>query len=263
MCLKKRLITRGHCCPAIPPNKTRQKYHRLYPAYVPTIYYRMITLLIPLKPHFHPSPYLSERPLIQSEIFSKTLPAFLDSYESFSFPSHARLIWVVPVNGRIPWEGCTPATVISSSQDESILPPPGAPEIISWTSRSLLAFWTFLLHLRATEAYGSIGIAFESSRSRRFNTPPITAAITPPEDSGLLTPPPTSPLGVRLDQAPSLAGSDVVKIYHEAWTHLLLRKALDDFTFAAEDTFGPHDIPVLRGARFVLLDERSQGVLVL
>lgn len=185
---------------------------------------------------------------------------------------HARSAWLVPIRGNLPWDDCTPAIILASSHK---LPCPSqkTSDPITWTHASLASFWAFLLNLRATCNVGPIGVSFHASRpplpqvgsshntvssvlglgnqaafeSRATTTPRSTATPTP-------------------SSRPPLSSVDHVKIYHKAPTAMYLRNALHVWAYQAEASIEhgemPEKIRLLKGARLVLVDERSKGILI-
>jgi hypothetical protein len=54
---------------------------------------------------------------------------------------------------------------------------------------------------------------------------------------------------------------DHIKVYHDAANSMQLRNLLDAWAFQSGEA-GAHKVRLLKGARLVLLDERSKGMLV-
>lgn len=55
---------------------------------------------------------------------------------------------------------------------------------------------------------------------------------------------------------------DHIKVYHDAANSMQLRNIIDAWAFEPGEEARPRKIRLLVGARLVLLDERSKGVLV-
>ncbi|KAJ7507355.1 hypothetical protein B0H11DRAFT_2219170 [Mycena galericulata] len=155
---------------------------------------------------------------------------------------YTRRSWVVPVRGSLPWQHATSAVMLLDFTDPPEPPDPITHEEITWTAAALASFWSFLLE-------------YFSSNSQPTYT----------ELSGMGAQLLSSDIGT----APSIASSsrratmplnliDHIKVYHDAATSMQIRNILDVWVLET----GESKIRLLKGARLVLLDERSKGVLV-
>jgi hypothetical protein len=207
-----------------------------------------------------PSPFLpSEPPLVHAK-FCSAEPRFVSPYSSLSLPDDARVAWLIPIRGVLPWDDCSSATLLEDDSDYLSIPFDGYNTQILWTSELLLKFWDFLRDLRTSGTAGSLGISFNASQdSQRARA--MLANHKPPPFS---TPLPTlssksvpGPAGPRT----TLLASDHIKVYHDLRRRLHLRQLLDEWHSVR--TGHLQQVAVLKHARLVLLDEVSQAILVL
>jgi hypothetical protein len=187
--------------------------------------------------------------------FRKTVPQPINPYSQATVREYlrmpfARSAWIVPVRGVLPWQGCSSAITLASSPSEnpSFLVPP-QPEAenreIIWTHASLIDFWGFLLAVREANTLGPLALSFHASVSN--NPRPLL-----------------------------LLEVDHIKIYHDAVCAMLIRSVLDAWAYptaqvnrdrnadnaAPDNRTRTNKVRVLKGTKLVLLDERSNGVLV-
>lgn len=202
------------------------------------------------QPHIHPSPFIASDTPLKIKPFKKAEPIFIAPYTVLP-TSDIQLGWLIPVRGAFNWENCTSAELLDSSGDLPCPASSGAVDCISWTEDSLLKFWDFLLSLRKIGSLGPLGVSFHVARTK--------------EPSSL-----TSSLSISRGTAEStlysskLNFSDYIKVYHDAPKTLYIRYALDIWQYQGSSDDGHlQKIRLLKGARFVLLDEASQGILTL
>ncbi|KAF5325018.1 hypothetical protein D9619_009572 [Psilocybe cf. subviscida] len=186
--------------------------------------------LIP-QPHMHASPFLASKVCLSSTAYTKPplwtkCPPPCDD---------ARVAWLVPVRGTLPWEGSTPAML-----DDATVSPDAR---ISWTQEALTHFWDFILDLRQSATFGSLGVAFHPANARALPPPRLSSP-------GIALPDPRSAL-------PSV---DFIKIYLDAGQRLYLRSVLDEWTLRVDGEL--RELSPLCGARLVLVDELSQAILI-
>ncbi|KAJ3504820.1 hypothetical protein NLJ89_g7739 [Agrocybe chaxingu] len=199
--------------------------------------------LIP-KPHIHPSPFIASSHL-KGRPFQKYDPIFLAPYIAFSQPDNARVAWLIPVNGTLPWEKASSGSFLDSSET----PTSSDLGTILWSEESLLNFWRFLLDLRCVGALGSLGISFHFARQQKQPSIPQNQANV--ETPASAVPP------------PGLSTTDHIKLYHDASKAFYIRNALDLWSFQIViDPKPPHKVRVLKGAHLVLMDDASRPILV-
>ncbi|KAF8188053.1 hypothetical protein BJ912DRAFT_926500 [Pholiota molesta] len=209
--------------------------------------------LIP-QPHMLPSPFLpSEPPLVYAK-FSSAEPRFVSPYSSLSLSDDARVAWLIPIRGVLPWDDCSSATLLEDDFDYPSIPFDGYNTQILWTSELLLRFWDFLRDLRTSGTVGSLGISFHASQNSQRARAMLANHKLPPFSTPLPTLTSNSVPGSAGPRTTLLA-SDHIKVYHDLRRRLHLRQLLDEWHSV--------QVAVLKHARLVLLDEASQAILVL
>ena len=207
----------------------------------------------------HPSPFCSSPSPPKGRPFQKTEPVFIAPYLTFSLPDDARVAWLVPIRGTLPWEHCTSAVFLDASH---IIPIPSSSiaDQVSWTQGSLLKFWNFLLRLREVGKLGSLGISFTCSL--QSGTSPATTEV---DDHHIH--PDRLFLNVTSDTLSyppeiwcNLSMLDYIKVYHDAHCRLYVRSALDAWSYDTDD--GDNKVRVLKGARLVLVDACPRAIQI-
>ncbi|KAH9931945.1 uncharacterized protein B0H18DRAFT_71441 [Fomitopsis serialis] len=251
-------------------------------------------------PHFCPPPDV----IPQVPVPKIGLKKYLSENAPFPIPPHnqgsirdalsdeyARSAWIVPIRGKVPWRGCSAATVLEPKQASKqgyfgALGPRGphdpAPNDnpdsqIVWTHDALVAFWAFLLQLRAGGALGPLSLSFDVARTQPEPSTSSTtrgvvvghAVDSTPNGPGSTAR--TSSSNPSQDVRSTLLGMDHFKIYHDTRYTINLRHVLYAWSYeprhseAVEEIFGsaiPKDkIRMFKYARLVLLDERSKAIL--
>ncbi|KAF9450792.1 hypothetical protein P691DRAFT_725331 [Macrolepiota fuliginosa MF-IS2] len=211
--------------------------------------------LIP-QPHFLSSPDCPSERKIKLPPYKKSRPVMIPPYDSpltEPFGEWDRCAWLVPIRGSLPWSESTSGMLLDSSYDTPISPTTQTNEII-WTHKAVSKFWAFLLEIRTAGNLGPIGLSFHpasppygSEKSVR-----ISKTLATERHTGLSR---SSTSG----SAPLVTTMDYIKIYHDWAKTLYLRRILDAWSFE----IGESKIRVLLGAKLVLLDDRSRGVMVL
>lgn len=169
----------------------------------------------------------------------------------------------------LPWDFATSAFVLDPSSSSPPEPPdPSTRNEITWTYASLTAFWSFLLKLRSAGDLGPIGLSFHASRfyetaSSSSSLVNLTASQRNQDPTSLTSPPAVS-TAAHTVRSP-LWAVDHFKIYHDAVITMYLRTSLDSWDFPPLEPVGDDKtarIRLLEGAKLVLVDERSRGLLV-
>jgi len=228
-----------------------------------------------LEPHFLAPLAVDTSSAIQDLIppFTKTKPTPIPPYtfilmQNKLLTHYTRGAWVIPILGALPWEVCTPATVIRPplTPTPSLYPSSpalnyiGKPAEITWTRTSLLAFWTFLLQTREARKLGHISLSFHPcSRVPHCTSPDISLDLR----------------SQRTDGRKSLLSTDHFKIYCDVEFALYVRSVLDAWfldwhqIMSYEDTAGyrmeaikPKKVRPLEGAKLAFVDEGSQGLFI-
>ncbi|XP_006455298.1 hypothetical protein AGABI2DRAFT_121227 [Agaricus bisporus var. bisporus H97] len=205
------------------------------------------------QPHFFPSPNRVSSKQTEFRPFKKTNPKFISPYLSFpAFLEWDRCTWIIPIYGRLPWPESTSAMLLDQTPGDPASPSPEANEI-AWTAEAVLQLWAFLLDLRTAGKLGPLALSFqlasqgttESTRSRTLLTDShIQTHMSNPY-------PATSSL--------SISDVDHIRVYHDGPKCLGLRTVLDAWKFKNNG----RGTRLLVGAKLVLLDEQSRGIMVL
>ncbi|KXN84015.1 hypothetical protein AN958_00574 [Leucoagaricus sp. SymC.cos] len=184
------------------------------------------------------------------------IPPYTESLIEFHEWTHCS--WLIPIRGKPAWIESTSAVLIESTSEHPVLlptPPNSQKNEITWTTTSVSRFWNFLVRIREAGNLGPIGLAFHavpspsladkwSRLSRTGNTNAVDSSISGTSTFSFLS---------------SIASIDYIKIYHDWPRTYHLRSLLDAWSFES----GEHKIRLLVGAKFVLLDEKSNGVMIL
>lgn len=226
------------------------------------------------QPHVHPSLLPKKPPKESVKGYDKTIPIPISPHVQISPPSrYDRSAWLIPVRGKLPWEGCTSAAVLAPLRRVPIEPGPITNgHRILWSHDALQRFWKFILSLRDNGSLGAIGISFHATPPSRvptgfsysYSTPSCVGAQIVPRDtlpsiasseSGHSTP----SASILFDVPSSV---DYMKIYHEGPRRMIVRTALDVWRYDVDAKDGSQKVRPLKGAKLVLLDHRSRGVLI-
>ncbi|KAF8892998.1 hypothetical protein BD779DRAFT_1670007 [Infundibulicybe gibba] len=222
------------------------------------------------QPHFLPTkfhPPTSDPPPVPPYKRAKPI-SLLPSIAPFSPQPFSRYSWLVPIRGTLPWDHCTSAIVLESLSALPVPPDCKATNQLTWTRPCVCAFWTFLLTVRTVGTLGSIGVSFHAAPwvdSAGSYQQSLDGAQGYSEQRMHETETPLESAGDRYRSV--LSGIDHIKVYHEAPNAMYLRNALDIWAYKVpKDAVGPDEskpqkIRMLRGARLVLIDERSKGIL--
>jgi hypothetical protein len=210
---------------------------------------------------------------------------------------YSRSAWIIPIRGILPWKGCTSAVML----DEVENMPPSSPGPITspaqndyhiaWTRISVASFWDFLLAIQQAKTLGPISISFHAA------SPPIISFTRPTNELDQDTNRSTFSKDITSKSfensvfRPSLQVVDHIKVYHDVTYAMYLRNVLDAWSYHFRPTHDVgsrvHDegdatgmagerqtiplineaeskkVRILKGAALVLVDESSNGVLLL
>lgn len=172
--------------------------------------------------------------------FKKSTPTFLhphteDDVKKYLEEPFSTSAWLVPIRGRMPWSGASEGKLVGEGEMKE------GTEPIVWTPTGLKNFWKFLIDIHGWQNFGpvslSLHIATGSSEACADN------------------------YGGVLDQ-------DHIKIRHDASIALTIRTMLDVWKYAVDgdgaiNQAQPRKVRPLRGARLVLVNDRSEGLMVL
>ncbi|KAF5384278.1 hypothetical protein D9615_003359 [Tricholomella constricta] len=227
-----------------------------------------------IQPHVHPSSAVkAPREALKQVPYKKTRPISIPPYISpFSPTSYMRSAWLVPIRGAFSWDRCTPAVMLDFSHAIPASSNPSTGDPISWTHSSVKSFWAFLLHVRENGTAGAIGLSFHASRNgTRMSQVINTVSSTLPgaeyqQDSAHSVA--TGAVSIATTAPPPrivLSNVDHVKVYHDASIAMHLRNILHLWSYAVPTEIQSQaltKIRVLKGAKLVLVDERSRGILI-
>ncbi|KAH9848638.1 hypothetical protein C2E23DRAFT_422954 [Lenzites betulinus] len=179
----------------------------------------------------------------------------------------SRLAWIVPIRGRLPWEGATPALMMARpTEHDSSEGQTQTPEAIGtspfssivWTRDALSAFWTFMKDVQDKGNLGPLSLAFYSSTSSAAAASSHYGSHEQASSAGLNPSfPQESILSMEAPRS-TLCDMDYIKIYHDARYTRILRNLLNAWAYRTPGL----RVRVLKAAALVLLDERSQGMLI-
>ena len=218
-------------------------------------------IFVPRKPHFYPSPFSPSQRLMKGKIYNKAEPIFISPYSSFSIPDDARVAWLIPIRGKLPWDGCTLFHFLDSSETVPLTCEPGSKDEIFWTRDSVAKFWSFLLELRRVGTLGSFGVSFHASKFSK-NSSTVVSNVTRPSPSYPMA---ADSLTESSDSRATLSKVDYIKVYLDASRSFYVRSALDVWSYLLPSTSAddrPQKLRVLKNARLLLLDDGFQPVLV-
>jgi hypothetical protein len=248
-----------------------------------------------LQPHILPSKLVDPANLhTKTKAYKKTSPILLPPFTSpLPQPSpHDRRAWIIPVRGVIPWKGSSPAETLQEPGAKPIPPTPRSLEPVFWSHTALKSFWEWLQILQDGGKLGTLGISFHAAARARNGgllsstsnghgggdgTGSTWEARAQNRILGLgggaqrLTKDATTTTGVGDDiepttkvQQPNLSTVDYIKVYHDAIGSMSLRSVFDVWAYEIRDGQGVlvEKIRVLQGAKLVLMDNLSRGVLI-
>lgn len=234
------------------------------------------------QPHLYSSRPTQDDPDFQRGSLSKLKPSpipphTLESAQAYIDDPFARLGWIIPIRGRLQFDGATSASMSACgsgdhSSPEQCLPvapkptddtDPTTSELV-WTRDALIAFWEFLKGLREAGRIGPLSLSFRAVH------PPTTPSMEPYSYVGSHKQT-TGPSGIPSSMStviPTSASTgpaavplqlvDHVKVYHDAWYTPTVRAILRAWSYQKDG----QKIRLLKDARLVLVDERSRGLLI-
>ncbi|KAI0092970.1 hypothetical protein BDY19DRAFT_883104 [Irpex rosettiformis] len=201
---------------------------------------------------------------------------------------YSRSAWVIPVRGIPPFSHCTAASILdtdvdadnSTSQPNTALLPSGplsndahqdSPGSITWTPDALRSFWNFLIAVREAGNTGPIALSFHCTNPYIPSASSTTGRAfgqnrsTVPGSNGKSSTGKRSTSELKSKSA-SLRDLDYFKVYVDAPYVSKMRDVLHvwRYEYLLPTQLGGEvtRTRLLRGAKFVLVDERNKGVLV-
>ena len=206
----------------------------------------------------YPSPFLSFEASHPFMSFIRREPVFVSPYTEISLSDDARVAWLVPVRGILPWDDCSSAVVLDDLDD--LFSPAERDIRVTWTRESLLQFWNFLIDLRKSGTLGALGISFHISRSS------LSVRHTPPNHRAVVFPTPVQPshpTAAPDGSRPTIKAVDYIKIYHDNRRRLHLRRILDEWAYTTPAGCDRSERVVLANSRLALLNDISEAILIL
>jgi hypothetical protein len=171
------------------------------------------------------------------------------------FDEWTRCTWVIPIRGKLPWPEPTSSVLLESCDDLPTPPTTHANELV-WTSTSITKLWKFLVDLREASHLGPLGLSYHPALSQSLDEKlsRLSRTVQTQTDGE------TRRSVVSMSSSYiSLVTVDHIRIYHDWSRTFHLRTVLDSWYFVS----GEDKIRLLVGARLVLLDNRSRGVMIL
>jgi hypothetical protein len=208
---------------------------------------------------------------------------------------YSRSAWIIPVRGVLPWKGCTSAVM---SDEVENMPPVQNDYHIAWTRMSVASFWDFLLTIQQAKTLGPISISFHAASPPTISFTHPTNELDLDTNRSTSLKDITSKSIANPVFRVSLQVVDHIKVYHDVTYAMYLRNVLDAWSYRfhpAHDAGSQiHDegdatgmgekkavesgerqtiplineaeskkVRILKGAALVLVDESSNGVLLL
>ncbi|KAH9474768.1 hypothetical protein JR316_0013233 [Psilocybe cubensis] len=208
------------------------------------------------QPHLYPTPSDSKIRTVNTA-YTKCKPIYLPPYVPETYPKESRVAWVIPLRGSLRWENCTSGEVL----DNVAVPSPaqlGSKNQISWTTDAIVKFWDYLLMLRQKGSLGRLGVSFQPSKKHK-HTSQISKTSNPVLNSSKIT-------ATSISRQPCRGQCvvDYIKVFQDALDAPYVRRAIDVFRYQYTQENGTmQHIRLLKGSRLALVDELSQGILVL
>ncbi|PPQ92554.1 hypothetical protein CVT25_010390 [Psilocybe cyanescens] len=206
-----------------------------------------------MQPHLYPTPSDPKKRTINGQ-YARCKPTYIAPYTPETYPKDTRVGWVIPLRGSVPWSDCTSGEVLDTVAMASPVQP-GIKDQISWTQDAIVEFWYYLLQLRKGGSLGRLAVSFHASKGHKHVPEASNLAIGNSKVTG------TS--NVRHSPR-NLSAVDFIKVYQDALDAPFVRNAIDVFRYqCAQENGITQQIRVLKGSRLALVDEFSQGILVL
>ena len=202
------------------------------------------------QPHILTSPFIRPRShQVDIAPYRKSKPTMIAPYKLplDSFDEYSRCAWIIPVRGQLPWSESSSAVLLDSPRD-----PPAPPNTqlneFTWTTSAVSKFWKFLVGIREAGNLGSLGISFHAVLSPDRSSRAVKNVTTDTVDAGL-----------HKVSLVSISSVDHFKIYHDWPRSSQLRNIFHAWSFESEE----YRIRLFVGAKLVLLDNKSRGVMIL
>ncbi|KAE9390061.1 hypothetical protein BT96DRAFT_1002617 [Gymnopus androsaceus JB14] len=204
------------------------------------------------QPHFQLSKTFSTPNFTTIKTYNRVPPIFIAPHTVYSPDERSCRAWIIPARGSLP---CNAA---SSSM---VLDPTGS-QLLDINATESMIQWSH------AAAFGPLGLSFHSSETSKKGK-----ARAPSHAADVSVSLSQSSLGAQSSALSTRSLSrnlDYFKVYHDAQISMHVRSALDLFTFVEEQPVAsqegvearPIKYRLLKGARLVLVDKRSNGVLI-
>ncbi|KZP09732.1 hypothetical protein FIBSPDRAFT_839181 [Athelia psychrophila] len=221
------------------------------------------------QPHYRPSSAEepSPRDLQTMSIYKRLRAVAIPPYDLARAKEHlntpyTRSAWIIPVRGKLPWYGSTPAVMLDSLDDNPPSGPiPGSDEHVLWSHTALRCFWDFLLSLQQLHVFGYLSISFHAASPSTDGSKEAESSMSSGySNRGQVS----TDMNTASVPYANLLGVDQIKLYHDSQHAMRIRNVLDAWAFQPPrkvDNTAADKIRMLKGARLALVDECSGGIL--
>ncbi|RPD61551.1 hypothetical protein L226DRAFT_461455 [Lentinus tigrinus ALCF2SS1-7] len=229
------------------------------------------------EPHFFPSRATTDDPGYQLPLlklqYAPIPPHTLASAMDYIQDPYARLAWIIPVRGRLQWDGATAASVLACSHDPSAPVSDGQlPSINSdssgteliWTRDSLNDLWNVVKTLREGGRFGPLSLSFHVAMPAALasSMEQYSYVGSHKQASTSISISLSSSLSIYEPQTQHnrlpLRAIDYIKVYHDAKYTMNLRTVLRAWSYEKAG----QKIRLLKEAKLVLVDELSRGLVI-
>ncbi|TFK89530.1 hypothetical protein K466DRAFT_486656 [Polyporus arcularius HHB13444] len=233
--------------------------------------------LIP-QPHLFLSIATTDDPDYQppSEVklqWSPLPPHTLSSAMEYMQDPYTRLSWIIPVRGRLQWEGATTASILAPSDDagspvDDQLPcvnsdSSGGSELV-WTRDALNDLWNTLKNVRESKRFGPLSLSYHVAMPPALASSMGQYSYIGSHKQTTLSMSSSATSNPSLDDPPSrITGSplqavDHIRVYHDAKYTQSLRMVLRVWSYKRAG----QKVRLLKEAKLVLVDEYREGLMI-
>ncbi|KAI0718593.1 hypothetical protein C8T65DRAFT_80918 [Cerioporus squamosus] len=229
------------------------------------------------EPHFLPSRATTDDPDYQPPSvklqFSPLPPHTLASAMEYMRDPYARLSWIIPVRGRLCWDGATAASILAVSHDagspisDDYLPfvnSDSSGSELMWTRDALKDLWNTLINVRELGRFGPLSLSFHvalpaalASSMERISYVGSHKQTTISMSTSMTSNVYVGEPPLRNTRSP-LDGIDYIKVFHDAKYTQSLRAVLRAWSYKKAG----QKMRLLKEAKLVLVAERSQGLVI-
>ncbi|KAE9390069.1 hypothetical protein BT96DRAFT_926139 [Gymnopus androsaceus JB14] len=222
------------------------------------------------QPHIQLSETFPNPDFTKTKAYNRAPPIFIAPHTVHSPDKFSRRAWIIPARGSLPWNAASSSMVLHPAGFQ-VLAINATESMIQWSHAALASFWKYLIQLKNLNTLGPLSLSFHPSKTSLLLKKEKSRAPSHAADVSVSIS--QSSLGAQsstLSTRSLLRDSDYFKVYHDAQISMHVRSALDLFPFVEEQPVasqeGAEAKPIkcrpLKGARLVLVDERSNGLLI-